>query len=183
MRPFPPFPATQRCVCKTTSAIGGLSNEDIVRKFQEFHALIVNSCVTCVCKDTVKAVKSSHVGGVDFKRFDWMPLVRVTYFFDQIYTSWYWANWQSTVDKGLCKFVAETSCISWYWFCYVSAHDQFAQYRERSNEPLLHYISVLPNPNCILCPLLNCIHHYFILTISKSNAPFYKECPFPHTTE
>ena len=25
-------------------------------------------------------------------------------------------------------YVAETSCISCYWFCYVSAHDQFAQY-------------------------------------------------------
>ena len=25
-------------------------------------------------------------------------------------------------------YVAEMSCISWYWFCYVSAHDQFAWY-------------------------------------------------------
>ena len=25
-------------------------------------------------------------------------------------------------------YLAETSCISCYWFCYVSAHDQFAQY-------------------------------------------------------
>ena len=38
-------------------------------------------------------------------------------------------------------YVAETSCISCYWFCYVSAHDQFAQYRQRSNEPLRHYWS------------------------------------------
>ena len=40
-------------------------------------------------------------------------------------------------------YVAETSCISCHWFCYVSAHDHFAQYRQRSNEPLRQYINVL----------------------------------------
>ena len=30
------------------------------------------------------------------------------------------------------------SCISCYWFCYVSASDQFARYRQHSNEPLQH---------------------------------------------
>ena len=37
-------------------------------------------------------------------------------------------------------YVAETSCISCYWFCYVSAHDQFARYRQRTNEPLRHHL-------------------------------------------
>ena len=27
-------------------------------------------------------------------------------------------------------YVAKTSCISCYWFCYISAHDQFAHYRQ-----------------------------------------------------
>ena len=35
-------------------------------------------------------------------------------------------------------YVAETSCISCYWFCYLSAYDQFARYWQRSNEPLRH---------------------------------------------
>ena len=39
-------------------------------------------------------------------------------------------------------YVAETSCISCYWFCYISAHDQFARYRQRSNEPLRHYLYI-----------------------------------------
>ena len=40
-------------------------------------------------------------------------------------------------------YVAETSCISCYWFCYVSAHDQFARYRQRSNEPLRHHCLIV----------------------------------------
>ena len=34
---------------------------------------------------------------------------------------------------------AETSCNHCYWFCYVSAHDQFARYWQSSNEPLRHH--------------------------------------------
>ena len=36
-------------------------------------------------------------------------------------------------------FVAETSCISCYWFCYVTARDQFAQYRQHGIEPVRHH--------------------------------------------
>ena len=50
----------------------------------------------------------------------------------------------STVYKACCcvfcmqltkAYMAETFCISCYWFCSV---DQFAQYQQRSNEPLQH---------------------------------------------
>ena len=45
-------------------------------------------------------------------------------------TIWY------AVDKGLR---GRTSCISCYWFCYVSAHNRFTRYRQCSNEPLQHH--------------------------------------------
>ena len=35
----------------------------------------------------------------------------------------------------------KTFCNYCYWFCYVSAHDQFAQYWQSSNEPLWHHIA------------------------------------------
>ena len=37
-------------------------------------------------------------------------------------------------------YVAKTSCISCHWFCYVSAHNQFAQYQQCSNDPLRHHL-------------------------------------------
>ena len=48
------------------------------------------------------------------------------------------ATSQSHMAKA---YVAETSCISCYWFCYASAHNQFARYRQRSNESLRHHWS------------------------------------------
>ena len=51
----------------------------------------------------------------------------------------------STAYKTFCTqltkaYMAETSCISCYWFCYISAHDQFARYRQSSNEPQHHLV-------------------------------------------
>ena len=39
-------------------------------------------------------------------------------------------------------FMAETSCNHCYWFCYVSAHDQFSRYQQSSHEPLRHFVSL-----------------------------------------
>ena len=41
--------------------------------------------------------------------------------------------WNQSFCTQLTKaYVAETSCIICYWFCYVSAHNQFAQYWNQS---------------------------------------------------
>ena len=49
---------------------------------------------------------------------------------------------------GLCQLRTKTqSCISCYWLCYVSAHDQFARYQQHSNEPLRHHLHL-----CRCCP-------------------------------
>ena len=65
----------------------------------------------------------------------------------RIHNNWCSTFWPhrplSTAYKQFCMpltkaYVAKASCISCYWFCYVSAHDQFARYWQCSNEPLRH---------------------------------------------
>ena len=36
-------------------------------------------------------------------------------------------------------YMAKTSCNYCYYLCYISAHNQLAQYWQSSNEPLRHY--------------------------------------------
>ena len=76
----------------------------------------------------------------------------------RINNNWYKTFWPhrplSTACKMFCTqlamaHVAETSCISRYWFCYISAHDQFVRYWERSNECLWHICEL-----CELCQLI-----------------------------
>ena len=48
-------------------------------------------------------------------------------------------NWCRTFwSRRPLSTAYKTVFNSCYWFCYVTAHDQFARYRQRSNEPLRH---------------------------------------------
>ena len=63
-------------------------------------------------------------------------------------------------------FVAETSCNHCYWFCYVFAHDQFAQYQQSSNEPLQYHICSSQPERTQLC---NCAIAHCSLTAAHNN--------------
>ena len=102
---------------------------------------------------------------------------------------------------GLCQmctklltkaYVAETFCISCYWFCHVSAHDQFARY-VRSNcwiillEEKLYtllscwdtltmcYTHQMKGRNHLDCKFVRCTHTLCIQTITN-NSWWFKEC-------
>ena len=84
------------------------------------HVLVQHAYVDIIANDVVEA----HCYVVDIGRTDREQIrSRIN------------NNWCRTFRRGqfctqLTKaYVAETSHISCYWFCYVSAHDLFTQYR------------------------------------------------------
>ena len=61
-----------------------------------------------------------------------------------VYHGWSCGGSSMLGELIVSGYVAEsvtTDCFRCYWFCYVSAHNQFTRYRQRSNEPLWHQYS------------------------------------------
>ena len=97
------------------------------------------SCVSCHVGWTDREQIRSRINNNDRRTFrPQRPLLTV-----------YRTKETAVCDMLYDKHWSMVSCNHCYWFCYISAHDQFARYWQSSNEPLQHHL--------VMCWCMDCV--------------------------